>query len=296
MLCCLISHFCQSQYYYYTDKYYDHALTFELGSGLGAMNSLTDLGGNRGNGKPFIKDLNIKNTHFSYGFYAAATYKYAIALRIEAAFGKVSGYDSIMKSKRHTAPGRYERNLSFESRIADFQLALEIHPLFFKLYEENKSPYLSPYLIAGIGLFHFNPMTEINGIKYYLQPLRTEGQGFEEYKNRKPYKLTQVNFPIGIGLRYEASPLVNIRFEIVHRILQTDYLDDVSTNYINPDLFNNYLLPAHAALAQQLYARRQEIIIDKPVKIGEQRGNPKKNDAYFTMQLKMGVNIGRLKR
>jgi hypothetical protein len=102
-------------------------------------------------------------------------------------------------------------------------------------------PLASPYLLAGVGIFHFNPEACINNSWVLLQPLHTEGQGFKEYPNRPPYKLTQFNFPVGIGIRYELSALLNLRLEIIHRILLTDYLDDVSTRYVDPLAFQPIL-------------------------------------------------------
>jgi hypothetical protein len=42
------------------------------------------------------------------------------------------------------------------------------------------------------------------------------------------YKLIQTNIPLGGGIKYEPSALLNLRLEGVYRILMTDYLDDVS--------------------------------------------------------------------
>ena len=41
---------------------------------------------------------------------------------------------------------------------------------------------------------------------------------------------------------------------------------------------------------------RNEINPGSKTKIGEQRGDPKDNDAYFTIQLKVGITLGRQKR
>ena len=45
------------------------------------MNCLTDIGGKKGIGKKFIKDLNMGKTHLSGGLFLSATYKYALGLR-----------------------------------------------------------------------------------------------------------------------------------------------------------------------------------------------------------------------
>jgi len=285
-----------SQYYYYNNRYYDQPLAFEVGVGAGVMNSLTDLGGKKGIGKGFIKDLDMKNTKPAFSIYAMGTYKYALGIRLEASFGSIEGADSTLKSVAASTGGRYERNLSFTSRITDIQLGLEVHPLFFRLYDEDEAPRLSPYVMGGIGLFMFEPMAELNGRKYSLQPLRTEGQGFVEHRDRTPYKLTQINIPVGLGVKYEVNSFLNARFEIVHRILRTDYLDDVSKDYVNPDLFALYLPSGQATIARQLADRQDELNSGHITEVGAQRGDPKDNDAFFTIMLKIGVSLGRLRR
>ena len=290
--------FCQSlnaQYYYYNDKYYENGLVFELGASAGIMNALTDLGGKKGIGKNFIKDLNWKNTKLSYGVYLVGMYQNKIGIRLEGTFGSVTGYDSILKKPENPSTGRYERNLSFKSKIADFQLAVEIHPLMFKNYDDEP-PVLSPYAIAGVGYYLFDPQAKLNGQWYALQPLKLEGQGFKEYPDRTPYKLSQLNFAAGLGMKYEINDMFNARFELVHRFLTTDYLDDVSTNYIDPNLFYNYLPTNLAAIAQQLYNRKNELNPSDVTNIGDQRGDPKDKDAFFTIQLKFGMVLGRQRR
>ncbi len=59
-LCCLQVLSSRAQYYYYNDKYYGSDLVFEVGGSVGIMNSLTDIGGKKGIGKKFVKDLNWK--------------------------------------------------------------------------------------------------------------------------------------------------------------------------------------------------------------------------------------------
>jgi hypothetical protein len=175
-------------------------------------------------------------------------------------------------------------------------LLAEFHPLTLFASPLVEPSRFSPYLLGGIGLFHFNPQAYINNRWVDLKPLHTEGQGFAEYAERKPYSLTQLNIPLGIGVRYEISALLNARLEIVHRILNTDYLDDVSTRYIDPALFGKYLDHGQAVLAAQLADRRQEVVPETITKEGEIRGDPKNKDAYFTVQFKLSMSIGRTRR
>ncbi len=281
----------KAQYYFYNDKYYENAVVVEWGGSAGIMNALTDLGGKKGIGKKAIKDLNWKNSKPSYSLFAMGMYKNAVGLRLEGTFGSIAAYDSILKDVKASTYGRYERNLSFKSRITDIQLAFEIHPLFFKNYTDDNPPQVSPYAVIGVGYYSFDPQAYLNGQWYSLQPLHTEGQGFPEYPNRKPYKLNQLNIATGLGIKYELNSLFNTRLEIVYRILSTDYLDDASTDYIDPDLFSRYLSPNQAAIALQLYDRR---ILDGVAVT--QRGNPKNKDAFFSIQLKIGMVLGRQKR
>lgn len=286
-----------AQYYFYNDSYYDNPVVFELGASGGIMNCLTDLGGRKGIGKKFIKDLNMGNTQFSGGVYLSATFKNAVAIRLEGTFGQVKAFDSVLKKVKTSTFGRYERNLSFRSNITEFMAMAEIHPLYiFKKYDENtEPPRVSPYVMGGIGFFSFNPQAKLLNNWVDLQPLSTEGQGFAEYANRKPYNLRQVNIPLGVGAKYELTPMVNLRAEFVYRILNTDYLDDVSTTYIDPTLYTNYFTGAKLTNALLLNDRQYELDPTHITNTGDQRGNSSRNDAYFTFNVKVGIVLGRQK-
>ena len=289
-----------AQFYFRDNNYYDSPLMFDMGGSVGVMNCLTDVGGKKGIGKPLIKDLNIGNTQLNGSIYVSALYKYAVGVRLEGSIGQVKAYDSILKSVKETTQGRYERSLQFRSRITEVSLTFEFHPLFIFinwLIKEKSPPALSPYLVAGVGYFKFNPQAKLYSNWIDLQPLHTEGQGFAEYPDRKPYQLSQINFPLGAGLKYEISSFVNLRAEMITRILQTDYLDDISTRYINPQLFSKYLSGDQLYNAQVLNDRRSKFNPAFPInpKGGQLRGNSQNNDAYFSFNIKVGVAIGREK-
>lgn len=287
----------KAQYYFYNNKYYENDWVMELGLTGGIMNSFTDLGGKKGVGRNFIKDLRWKTARPAFGGYIMANYKDALGIRLEGTFGEVAGFDSILKNVASSTYGRYERNLSFESKISEFQLGVEVYPLNFKTPDTDEEPSrLSPYGTVGVSYYSFDPQAKLNGQWYSLQPLHTEGQGFKEYRDRKPYKLHQINYTLGGGLRYELSSMFNVRVELLHRVLTTDYLDDVSTTYIDPNLFYNYLTSNQAAIAQKLYNRKAELNPNDGTMPGDQRGDPKDKDAYFTIMVKFGVTFGRQSR
>ena len=294
----LITAFSQikAQYYFYNGDYYASDIVYEIGGSVGAMNAFTDLGGRKGLGRRGVKDFNFKNTQFCGSIFFSAVYKNAVALRVEGTFGQIHAYDSILKKVAATTNERYERNLSFRSSISEISLVAEFHPFYiFGTYnDDHYPPAVSPYLVAGVGYFHFNPQAKLNSNYVDLHPLHTEGEGFTEYPRAKPYKLSQMNFPIGIGARYDVTPIINMRLELVTRILQTDYLDDVSGRYIDPAVFANYLSGVQL---------NEALLVNDRHKPGAEtahpdgiRGNPKNNDSYLTFNLKLGLTLGRQRR
>jgi hypothetical protein len=286
----------KAQYYFYNGNYYESDFVFELGGSIGAMNAFTDLGGRKGIGKSkSLKDFNFKNTQLCGGIFFGVTYKNSFGLRLEGTFGTVKAYDSILKKVAASTNGRYERNLSFRSAIAEISLMGEFHPFFiFGNYNaDHYPPAVSPYILLGIGYFHFNPQTMLNGNYVDLQPLHTEGQGFPEYPHVKDYKLNQFNFPFGMGARYDLSPIVNIRAEIVVRALATDYLDDVSGKYIEPSVFANHLSGLQLNQALLLNDRHIPGAAYSTAHPDGIRGKPKYNDAYLSFNLKLGLTLGR---
>ncbi len=286
-----------AQYYFYDNKYYDSPLLFELGGSVGVMNCLTDLGGNKGIGKKFVKDLNMGKTTFAGSIHLSAMYQYMFAVRLEATFGQVKADDKVLKKVAPSTFGRYERNLSFRSKITDFMLGFEVHPLYIlnRNKEDKEPPMLSPYLLAGVGFFSFKPQAQLGNKWVDLQPLSTEGQGFAEYPNRKPYKLNQINFPFGLGVKYDLSSNLNLKAEFVYRALSTDYLDDVSDTYIDPTLYANYFTGAKLTNALLLNDRQYELNPTHVTMTDGQRGNPDNNDAFFTLSVKIAYTFGREK-
>ena len=278
-----------AQYSHQDDLYHDNKVTYEIGGSIGAMNCLTDLGGGKGTGKKFIKDLNVKNTQFAGSVFLSAAYKYAVVLRGEMTWGVLKANDKVLEDVKVSTLGRYERNLSFRSTIHEFMLAVEIHPLYFKKYgAKDKLPRLSPYLMGGIGYFSFNPKAKLGDEWLELQPLSTEGQGFAEYPDRKFYRLKQLNFPLGAGIKYKLSNLFTVGMECVYRVLRTDYLDDVSTRYIDPAVFSNHFMGDQLTNVLALHDRQKELNPSHIPSKGEIRGNPDNNDSYFTINIKLG--------
>jgi len=292
MVCSLggLSQKATAQYLSNEDLYFTKDYVYEVGASVGVMNCFTDLGGTKGIGKKFIKDRNLGNSQVDASVYVSLLYRYFIGLRLEVTLGHVKADDKSLESVRETTYGRYERNLSFKSKINEVALIAEIHPLYYKRFSDgSRLPRLSPYLLGGIGFFKFKPEAKLNDEWVSLQPLSTEGQGFKEYPDRKPYKLTQLVCPVGIGVKYKVSSLINVSMECVSRILFTDYLDDVSTNYIDPSVYSQYFSGDQLTKALLLNDRQRELNPTHNSNIGWQRGNPSNNDSYFTFNIKVAA-------
>lgn len=162
------------------------------------------------------------------------------------------------------------RNLNFSSKIADWELTGQYS--FLNLNEH----WWTPYIFAGIGVYHFNPYTkDTSGKKYFLQPLSTEGEGFTP--GIKNYKLTQFNVPIGIGATYSLNEDMRLGIEFGYRKIFTDYLDDVSNKYIDEAT----LLNAKGAKAVELAYRGDEVQAGPYPAAGIGRGNANNKDGYY---------------
>ena len=272
----------------------------EAGLNFGPTFFLGDLGGNRGKGTTFIKDVNLQVTKVMKGAFLSIYPAEWLGFRLAAQYTYLEGKDVLIENKGSDELFRKQRNLDFKSNMVEAYAAVEIFPLML-LYNnsEDYAPRYRPYVFIGAGLFKFNPkgsITDQNGnVTWHdLHPLRTEGQGFDEYPSRKQYALTQMNIPMGGGIKYMASERVNVAFELLYRKTFTDYIDDLSTDYIDPKYFDKYLSPTDAIIAKQVYDKAfTSYVAGSPrLQSGYQRGNPKNMDAYFSFVLKFGVRLG----
>ncbi len=267
----------------------------ELGLGIGPMFFLGDLGGSAGVGKTFIKDLDFPLTKLCKGLYLNYYPTEFIGIRVAGNLGYVEGDDAEAPAKGGSEEDRKYRNLHFKSKISEAYAAVEIYPTYFLERYDGLKGKLRPYFLAGVGIYHFDPQVkDVDGSWVKTAPLRLEGQGFAQYPDSKPYKLTQKNVLAGFGFKYYIKENAYIGFEILHRKLFTDYVDDVSHNYyVDPITFDQNLSAADAVKARRLYYRGiYSFPASRPYEEFAERGDPKENDAYFSSILRFGWRIG----
>jgi hypothetical protein len=272
---------------------------------FGQSGYLGDLGGGSSNENNPLRHIDFKENKFFYGFSYSHIRKEAVGVRLSYVFGQIAGSDknTFFEDVNDPAYSRFVRNLDFKSTISEGSIMAEIYPFKFFSYEKKlHNSYFQPYGLIGIGRYSFNPQGSIfdpileEDVWIDLQPLSLEGQGFTEYPNREVYKLSQWNMPFGIGLKYEISQTVSAGFEYVGRILNTDYLDDLSTLYIEPDLFDKYLTPENATLAKMLNNKSKLIDANRAFRPGQQRGNINNNDFYFSLSARVIVKLSKNKK
>jgi hypothetical protein len=267
----------------------------EFGIQFGGSNFLGELGGTSGTGKTFLKDNNIPLTKKAFGEFITINPKEWIGFRIGATHTTIEGNDALLQNKSNTGGAeltRLYRNLSFKSKITEVFGAIEIIPT--EILECFKGRRIRPEFFAGIGIVKFNPKTLLNGEWIELRPLHTEGQGFSQYPTRKEYGKTAITYPVGFGFKYYMSSNLLIGVDVIYRFTNTDYLDDVSTNYIDPAAFDANLSPANALLARQLNNRNiAPANLAASYTIGSQRGDPRQNDGFYTFAAKIGWRIDR---
>jgi len=251
---------------------------------------LGDLGGSAGLGRGFLKDVDFPLTKFSKMIYVNYYPAEWLGFRLALNHGQLQGSDAEAPDKGGREISRINRNLSFKSSLLEVYIAAEVYPtVFFEQYDGLQGK-LRPYGLIGIGAYKFNPKTQLNGQWVELQPLRTEGQGLIPGKSE--YKLTQAEIPMGLGFKYFIRENMYVGMELLHRQLFTDYIDDVSTTYPDPIIFNA-LPAADGAKARQLFYRGDELPAARSTpRVNEQRGDPTDNDAFFSTILRFGWRLG----
>ncbi len=176
------------------------------------------------------------------------------------------------------------RNLNFKSPILEYGITTELNLLSFFHRDYTR---LRPVAITGFNIFYFNPQAYYQGEWVELQRLGTEGQGSSYYPEREKYSLTQVSIPIGAGIKYDITKSLWIGMGAKLRLTFTDYLDDVSTTYVDPEK----LAATNGALAAELAFRGDEIDPNAAAYEGLNRGNPAENDWYMTTYITVGARF-----
>ncbi|HOY38402.1 MAG TPA: DUF6089 family protein [Bacteroidales bacterium] len=212
----------------------------EIYFGAGPTNFLGELGGANQIGTHFLRDFEIKATRAVFG----VGYRYKLApdwaVKTGLWYGWLSGADSLTLQ-----PDRHDRDLSFRSPVLEWTANIEysiIKERYGHRYDlrrvKGKKNLPNLYGFTGISAFYFNPKAKYtDGEWYALRPLGTEGQGL--VPTREKYGYVAIAIPMGFGMNYMLDRNWGIGFEYGFRYTFSDYVDDVSTTYVDPNLFED---------------------------------------------------------
>jgi len=206
-----------------------------------------------------------------------------VALRLGGNYAVVGYADQFSKVEF-----QQRRNLNFESKILEATVQGDFN--FFRFVPGDRTYPFTPYATFGVGIFKFDPYTYLQGEKYFLRILGTEGQGSSAYPDRKPYKSYAICYPFGMGIKYNVFKNINLAFEVVYRYTSTDYLDDVSTTYAGDAVF-----PIGSGGPAYLLQDRSYLTGSRIGITGKQRGFSEQNDHYVFAQLALSISFSSYK-
>jgi len=291
-----------------------------IGFSVNAVNYYGDLAP-----KPqqFSTDISFTRPGFGVSFAHRFGPRYTIVSQYMVA--TLRGSDHNSADPDHTEyNGRYLRNLEFKNTIQELSV-VGVFDLF-----ENMATYISrvkwtPYIYGGAACFLNNPKGQApekdqlgndlpEGGKWVkLRPLGTEGQYSDLLPTDanygiKPYKVLQVAIPFGAGARFRINEVLDLWADIGFRYTFTDYLDDVSQNYVDLGVFgNNELAKAMSSRTTELPASDLTNLVNYVGRDGKTytiqagygselasniRGSKSERDIYMVTSIKVTYILG----
>lgn len=236
-------------------------------------------------GSYYTGDLNpykhFNNTKFAFGIIYRDQIRRSdrLSWRMHFMYGQVTANDANSKIESDK-----NRNLNFKSTILEFGPILEIHFLPYEIGSTKRPG--SPYLFFGLNYFKMNPKGQYNDDWIELQPLSTEGQG-TSLSDIKPYRLNQLSIPMGLGLKVNITNRISLGVEYGVRKTFTDYIDDVSGNYVHNGQLAEEAGSLSASMADRSITKHGLFGSNKNVS----RGNPNNKDWFYFFGLTINFRL-----
>ena len=254
------------------------AQRYNLGFGvkLGVANYLGDIGG--GNlERPFVMNMELKDTRWSGGVFVRYRFHPLFGYQGSLNINRIQGKDS--ESENFARQGR---NLSFRNDVYTFDNKLEYYPPQLTMSDVGRRGRyrtdFKTYIFSGVGIGYHNPKALYNGDWVKLRPLMTEGVS---------YSKVAVYIPIGAGFYFTHRKQHRFGFEISYNLTFTDYLDDVSTVYIDhTDPLTASLANRNPELSGDQYPSSENYGPKIPGQVNlNPRGDATENDAFLSVTL-----------
>lgn len=267
-------------------------------------------------------DISFTRPGFGLSFMHRFGPRYSVQGQFMVGTLRGSDAESANKDDLNNGVYRYKRNLSFKNTIKELSV-LFVFDLF-----ENDGNYMArvkwtPYAYVGVaGFLHqpkgLAPATDPTGASLgsdanqwvKLRPLGTEGQ-YSELKEGdanygvKPYSLIQAAIPFGLGARLRLTETLDLWADIGFRYTFTDYLDDVSRNYVDLGVLKSPLAKAMSYRTGELglptsthqYVGRDGVTYTVEAGYGEEhpsnnRGSKNDKDVYMVTSIRLTHIIG----
>jgi hypothetical protein len=246
--------------------------------GISSSHFLGDLGGKPLFGTNDLQDLDLLSTRYGITTGLRFNFNKYFSVRTNIWYARVSANDKYTSNIE-----RRGRNLNFYSNIFEGDVITEIN-----LYNSKNKKNMW-YLFGGVGYFAFNPKTRLNSRTYELRNYGTEGQFV--IQGKEPYKLSALCFPHGLGYKWTVGRGQYLSLELNLRKSTTDYIDDVSTNYVDQNLLIGAKGPDAAALADRNISN-----IPGFSSPGAIRGDPKDNDTFFFICFAYNITLAEGKK
>jgi len=252
------------------------AQTHELGFGVGGSYYQGDLN----------PEIPFQQTELGFQVFYRKNFGYHWSLRAGGFMGKIRGDDSL-----GTYDFQTNRNLRFESQIYEGYGLLEFNFLPFRPGRTNKGGAWTPFVFAGISLFHFAPEVNYNGTLVDLASLNTEGQNLPG-SVLEDYGRISMAVPFGAGIKLKLSNRFSLMTEWGMRMTFTDYLDDVGVSYPN----QAQMVIINGQLASELSDPSLGGLVGGSPLTGYQRGTSNNLDWYsfFSVSLVIKINDPRI--
>ncbi len=261
---------------------------------LGASNFLGDLGGaNRIGSEAFsMRDLDVQAIRPAIQMGYIYRFSHYLAWRSSFDYIWLSGND---KWTQETF--RHNRNLNFRtptygltsSIVVLFDIKKSRHGYKKSRIGGSGDVLFTPYAQIGIGGLYFSSKGKYQSSWHRLKPLCTEGETL--VPTRKKYSSVQFTVPMGVGLRFKVADNWEVGIEYSQWLTFTDYLDDVSTTYID----ENALFNSKGQLAVDMANPALDNTPDKPLYNstlpGQQRGDPRDKDHFIALSFTLYYTI-----
>lgn len=238
---------------------------WDYGIKLGAANYLGDIGGKELERRDFVVDMHLRQTRWAVGGYGRYKFSKRFSLGANLDYLRIQDADA-----NTTYAPRRARNLNFRNDMFELGVRGEL-TVWYDNDVGNRgfyNPDFKLYVFGGVSAYYSNPKARlvydgnnmedpgdkalgdfVDNTWHNLRDLRTEGATYSQFG---------VAIPLGIGFYFTHNKEWRFGWEISWRTTFSDYLDDVSTRYYQPNPKN----PEDMALALDLQSQTYQELLN----------------------------------